>query len=225
MAKSRPSVQVSGALDEIQTLVSRREIILQKSDSGTLDLPHLLTARQFSGREEGSTGAVLWLDGSNSFDPYRISEISRGLELDPELVLQEVYISRAFTCYQMMSLIFEKLGEAIGKFESELVVITGLTGLFSESDLKQEEALRAFDPVVKSLEDMKDPSLTIFLTSPDSEEDNGFASRLESVSDHVIGPEKEDRQAKKGTGTVLDNQGKTPSVQESSKVRPLEEFE
>lgn len=71
---------------------------LEKGDVRALDLPHLFSDRPVSDPNEGFTKAVLWLDGVNSFNPYRIARIARSGETPAEL-LESIYISRAFTCY------------------------------------------------------------------------------------------------------------------------------
>ena len=43
------------------------------------------------------------------FDPYRVSSFARKAVIPPERLLKRIRIARAFTCYQMATLIAEKL--------------------------------------------------------------------------------------------------------------------
>jgi hypothetical protein len=103
------------------------------------------------GREGGLGSPVIWLDGGNTFNPYTVSEISKDLGLYPERVLKGIYISRAFTCYQMSSLVLEKLWNAVDRFKSKFVVISDLPHLYIESDIPRREAEKAFAPVLEEL--------------------------------------------------------------------------
>ena len=52
---------------------------------------------------------VIVLDGANRFDPYMVSSVARRAMIPPEKLLKSIRIARAFTCYQMATLIEEKL--------------------------------------------------------------------------------------------------------------------
>ncbi len=201
--------------------IEESDIILDERNHST---EHVVVVESFTQR--GSFGPpVLWLDGGNSFNPYRISELGRELGLNSEEILKNIYISRAFTCYQIMSLIFERLNGAIDSFDPDLIVITGLPGLFTESDLPSEEALRAFDSTIDELEDFQGADRTVFMVSTDGREDSEFNSKLESISDHTIKTDS-NRENPKKTGFISPgNAGRTPTDTESS-PRPLtlEEF-
>ncbi|KXA93042.1 hypothetical protein AKJ65_06730 [candidate division MSBL1 archaeon SCGC-AAA259E19] len=190
MAKSRPYIWTSEVLDELQAFVSPGEIILQEGDLETLDLPHLLSARQLSDQGEESPGTVLWLDGANSFNPYRIARIARSGGKTPDEVLESVYISRAFTCYQMSSLVLEKSSGAIEKHDPQLLIITGIPSLFYHSDIPRDEAEKALDPLLEALPDLALETEMLLMTSrPDGEvERSEIFSKTESAADVVVKP-------------------------------------
>jgi hypothetical protein len=56
---------------------------------------------------------VILLDGANRFDPYVVSSLARRASIPPEKLLKRIRIARAFTCYQMATLMGEKLSELI----------------------------------------------------------------------------------------------------------------
>lgn len=169
---------------------------------------------------------ILWLEGNNSFDPYRISELSRSLGIRSEKALQGIYISRAFTCYQMKSLILEKLDKGIEEYDSNLIIITGLPQMFSNSDLSEAEALQIFDPVIEKLESFEKLDRTIILTckKDGGKERNGFISKLETVSNHVIEFEKKKKHSKNKTKLPSSYRKKQANLESTGKVSSLEEF-
>src|SRR5512134_492985 len=52
---------------------------------------------------------VILLDGANRFDPYTVSFFARSIFISPETLLKKIRMARAFTCYQMATLMGEKL--------------------------------------------------------------------------------------------------------------------
>ncbi len=50
-------------------------------------------------------GPVCVLDAGNRFDPYRVSRAIRRQTAQLEQVLNRIYIARAFTCYQVVTLL------------------------------------------------------------------------------------------------------------------------
>jgi hypothetical protein len=128
------------------------KLILLEGDLSALSLSHLLCVRsQLPAEKGGLNSPVIWLDGGNTFDLYRITEISKNLRLNPEQVMKQIYLSRAFTCYQMSSLVLEKLWDAVERFRSKFVVISDLPFLYVQSDIPRKEAAKAFAPVVEEL--------------------------------------------------------------------------
>jgi len=88
---------------------------------------------------------VVFIDGGNSFRLYQISRIAQQHQLDPRQVLKRIYISRAFTAYQMTSLILEKLEETVGRFRSKLVIISDVAGLYLDKNVPLKEAKEVFN--------------------------------------------------------------------------------
>ena len=87
---------------------------------------------------------VLFLDGSNSYRLYDVSKIAQICELDPREVLGKIFISRAFTAYQLTSLVFEQLQNAIKKYNSKLVILSNLAQLYLDNDVPKKEAQEVF---------------------------------------------------------------------------------
>lgn len=87
---------------------------------------------------------VLFIDGSNSFRLYDVSAFAQSCELDPREVLGRIFVSRAFTAYQLTSLVFEQLKSAVEKYNSKVVILSNLAQLYLDNDVPKREAEEVF---------------------------------------------------------------------------------
>ena len=114
-------------------------------------LPSLCVKAQLPYQLGGLETNVLFVDGANSFRLYDVSDIAQTCELDPKQVLERIFVSRAFTAYQLVSLILEKLQTAITKYGSKVVIISNLAQLFLDKDIQKKEAEKIFIQLTKYL--------------------------------------------------------------------------
>jgi hypothetical protein len=97
---------------------------------------------------------VIFVDGGNNFDPYSISDNSVEEELDPENVLERIHISRAFTHHQLACIVIDKLPRAIEEFKAKLVIVSDITQLYCDPDVRDEDkddSLLIFGKTVRTL--------------------------------------------------------------------------
>jgi len=114
----------------------------------------LLCARAMLPQPLGPNSDVIFVDGGNNFDPYSISNISVEQGLDPENVLTRIHVSRAFTHHQLACLILDKLSIAIEKFEARFVIVSDITQLFCDPDVRdddKDDSLQIFVKAVRTL--------------------------------------------------------------------------
>jgi hypothetical protein len=114
---------------------------------------------------------VIVLDGANRFDPYMVSSFARKILISPERLLKKIRIARAFTCYQMSTLIGEKLKALLGTLhaftpnsgvpvcgdESPLkpwVIVLGPISTFLDEDVPEREVRPLFERSLKKIEEM-----------------------------------------------------------------------
>jgi len=69
-------------------------------------LPSLCVRAQLPYQLGGLETNVLFVDGNNSFRLYDVSTVAQSFELDPGTALGRIFVSRAFTAYQLISLVF-----------------------------------------------------------------------------------------------------------------------
>jgi DNA repair protein RadA len=77
----------------------------------------------------GLEGACLYIDSENSFRPERIQSIAEAQGLDPENVLKNIYVARAYNSDHQI-LLAEKAGEIIKEKNIKLVIVDSLTSQF-----------------------------------------------------------------------------------------------
>jgi len=117
-----------------------------------LTLSLLLCVRCQLPEEHGGLGSpVVLVDGGNTFDLYGVSGIAQQYGMDPKGVLEQIFISRAFTAYQLTSLIMNSLKLAADKFKAKLVVISDIIGLYLDRDVPKTEAKDVFNKLTLSL--------------------------------------------------------------------------
>jgi hypothetical protein len=96
-----------------------------------------LCVRSILPTDKGGLGSsVVFVDGGNSFNPYLVADLARMYDLDPRAALERVYVSRAFTAYQLSSLILEKLEPFLNIKRSRLLVVSDIASLFLDRDAR-----------------------------------------------------------------------------------------
>jgi len=93
----------------------------------------------------GFNTSVIFIDGGNVFDPYLIADYSRRYGVGIGHVLRNIKVSRAFTSYQLTSLIMEKLPLALKTYGSKVVIVADISRLFQASDMEEKDARRTFN--------------------------------------------------------------------------------
>ena len=117
-----------------------------------ISLTSLLCIRAQLPVQLGGLGSnVVFIDGGNTFRLYKIARLAQLHQLDPKEVLERIFISRAFTAYQLTSLILDKLEETIKNCGAKLVVISDIAGFFLDNDIPNEEAQRVYSQIVSYL--------------------------------------------------------------------------
>jgi hypothetical protein len=131
-----------------------------------LPLSLLLTVRaQLPTQLGGLETNVVFVDGGNTFRLFEVSRIAQLHELDPRRVLERIFISRAFTAYQMTTIILDKLQEAVEKYNSKLVVISDIAGLYLDKDIPTKEAKDVFSQLTVYLSKFAEENQLIALAT------------------------------------------------------------
>jgi len=113
----------------------------------------------------GLRSEVVFIDGGNSFNPYLVAEVARGFGLEPRYVLERIYVSRAFTAYQLSTLILEKLNSFLDRCNAGLVYVSDISNLFLDRDIPKTEAQDLFVKVCAALSEIASKRRKIVLAT------------------------------------------------------------
>lgn len=83
---------------------------------------------------------IIYIDAGMCADPYKIGKYARKMEIDPREALEHVHISRAFTVYQLATLIQDRLEQAIKRYKPQTLIIGRLPIFYLYSDVESKEA-------------------------------------------------------------------------------------
>ena len=147
---------------------------------------------------------VIVLDGANRFNPYIASSFARKALISPEKILKRIRIARAFTCYQMATLMGEQLVSFLRAIpESPLqktrVILLGPITTFLDEDLPEREVRPLFERSLKRMEEMAMEGIPFFLFQPSVPSDSRRAyltKRLSQFSNWVWRVELGDKEPK-----------------------------
>ena len=114
---------------------------------------------------QGSSIAVV--DGANRFDVHLIGNVARRYALDPHTVLNRIFISRGFTCYQMEAAITRRLGPFLHNIQSNTALILGLLDTLYDEQAPFREVRQILVRVSETLEELKCRGVSILLASQD----------------------------------------------------------
>jgi predicted ATP-dependent serine protease len=118
-----------------------------------ISLTSLLCVRsQLPAQLGGLSSNVVYIDGGNTFRLYQISRLAQLHHLNPKQVLDRIFLSRAFTAYQLTTLIMERLKDAVEKYNAKLVIISDIAGMFLDKDIPEEEARSIYSQVLGYLQ-------------------------------------------------------------------------
>jgi len=112
------------------------------------------------------------VDGANRFDAYFVAEFARrftsagaGRRITPEELLERIFVSRAFTCYQMEALITDRLPAFLALSHSPVAIIFGLLDTFYDDQAPLFEVRNSLRRIVTVLQRLKREGTSVLLAS------------------------------------------------------------
>jgi len=150
----RPDLIVSSGIAELDHLCGgfkAGELTLVDGNSGLIaDLPNQLcvnTYRTFQSE-------TIYVDGGMCANPYQIARYARMAELNQQEVLQNVVMSRAFTVYQLSTILQELLEPMILKRSPRTLLIGMLPALYLDPELHVQEAQAVLSSDLQKIQDL-----------------------------------------------------------------------
>jgi hypothetical protein len=114
----------------------------------------------------GLDGGAFFIDGGNSFDVYLFTDLARRHKLPYGRALDRQLLSRAFTIYELRSLI-QDCAAVFARRKPKLLVISEVFSLFNE-DVEKPEAKRVVGDITSSISEVSErEEVPIVITSAD----------------------------------------------------------
>ncbi len=137
---------------------------------------------------------VTLVDGTNRFDAYWIAEFSRRMAArggpPPQVLLDRIFISRAFTCYQMEAVITKRLPGFIARTGSPVVIVFGPLDTFYDDQAPFFEVEQGVERVIAALQRLRDNNTDVIVASHDvrlaSRERSRLFPRLSAAMDSLF---------------------------------------
>lgn len=178
--------------------------------SGKSQIAHVLAVRaQLPVEDGGAASKVVYIDTESTFRPERIIEIAKGLNLDPDEVLKNIKVARAYNSDHQM-LLAEKIEDLIKKegLNIKLVIVDSLTAHFRAEFIGRgtlagrQQKLNKHMHVLTKLADMQ--NLCVYVTNQVmSKPDQFFGDPTTAIGGHIVGHNSQTRlylrKGKKGT--------------------------
>ncbi|MFQ5597698.1 MAG: hypothetical protein ACE5GK_06570 [Nitrospiria bacterium] len=159
-------------------------IFLFYGDSALFGLAPLLAGWRLSRGER-----VLFLDGDNRFNPYPLVELAKEIGHDPKNFLSSLFISRAFTCHQMGSLVLNQLQSGLTTRHPRLAILCAPLETFYDEAVPFIEAKNLLLHIVAALRRLA-PDRIFVILSPFPQKSAGrrtfFLSHLKTTAGRIF---------------------------------------
>jgi len=160
--------------------------------SGKTQLAHQLAVNaQLEFDKGGLEGHTIIIDTENTFRPERISQMARGLELDPSEVLKTIHVARAFNSHHQM-LLADKAKELMEEFPIKLMIIDSLTGHFRAEFIGRGALADRQQKLNKHLHDLQrfgdiHNACIVVTNQVQSKPDAFFGDPTRPIGGHILG--------------------------------------
>lgn len=136
----KPDIVVNSGIKELDNLMGgfkQGEITYIDGDSSLISkIPDQICVNTYRTFHSD----IIYIDAGMCADPYRIAQYARKIEVDQRESLEHVHISRAFTVYQLATLIQDMLEQAIKRYKPQTLIIGRLPIFYLDSDVESKEA-------------------------------------------------------------------------------------
>jgi hypothetical protein len=171
MLSDMPKFQVAYDLVRFKFDIKKIDNFMPLADTGSLcisgyDANLLLTrlcVRALMPANYGGLGSpfVIVVDAGNRSDLYQTVNFVRQYGLRLSHTLDRLIVSRAFTIYQLKSLLSRELPKVIEKYRPNVIVVPGLLDLFEDPNIKKAEAKRVIERILKLISETANKVLVI----------------------------------------------------------------
>jgi DNA repair protein RadA len=157
--------------------------------SGKTQIGHLLAVNI---QKQDPTAVAVYVDTENTFRPERIIELAKGAGLDPDKVLQNIKVARAFNSDHQM-LLAEKISDLIKKqnLNVKLVIIDSLTAHFRAEFIGRGTLAERQQKLNRHMRDLSKTAsihnLCVYVTNQVmSKPDQFFGDPTQAIGGHIV---------------------------------------
>jgi len=199
--------------------------------AGKSQLAHVLSVRCQLAEETAPSGVCVFIDTESTFRPERIVSIAKALKLDPDAVLKNIKVARAFNSDHQM-LLAEKIEDMIKKdnVNVKIIIVDSLIAHFRAEFIGRgtlAERQQKINKHMHTLMKLADRyNLAVYVTNQVmSKPDQFFGDPTEAVGGHIVAHNSTYRvylrRGKKGTrvAKMVDS----PSMPEAEAIFALDE--
>lgn len=137
---------------------------------------------------------VALVDGTNRFDAYFIAEFARRVAArggpPPEALLDRIFVSRAFTCYQMEAAVTERLPAFIVRSGAPVALVFGPLDTFYDDQAPLFEVKAGVDRMIDAFGRLRDAGTAVLTASqevrPASRERRRLLPRMAEAMDRMF---------------------------------------
>jgi len=151
---SRPTAVVYSGISELDGLIGGLHIGKVTAFVGRSRLLLTVLHRVCVNTFDLFHSPTIVLDAGNQLNPFLLARFARMNMLSPQELLKQVYLSRAYTVYQLTDLIHSRVESLIQKVSPVTLVLTGLFSLLDDADVCRDEASQLLQIVMKQLKQM-----------------------------------------------------------------------
>ncbi len=161
--------------------------------SGKSQLAFQLSVNVQLPKEKGGlNGQVVWVDTEGTFRPSRVIQIAKAKELDPQKVLENIKVARAYSADHQILLV-EKIPELFQKYPNiKLIIVDSLTSIFRSEYVGRgtlAERQQKLNKHIHALQRLADRyNVAIYVTNQVmARPDVFFGDPTAAVGGHVLG--------------------------------------
>jgi len=160
--------------------------------SGKTQIGHQLAVNTILPVEQGGFGGeVFYIDTEDTFRPERISQMARGIGLEPEMILDRIHVARAYNSAHQMLLV-DEIKRMSRNIEVKLVIVDSLTSHFRSEYLgrgKLAERQQKLNKHLRELKQLADISNALVLVTNQvhSKPDAMWGDPTKPIGGHIVG--------------------------------------
>ena len=186
----KPDIMVKSGITELDRLqggFKAGEITFLDGNSKLIsDLPNQICVNTYRTFHSDT----IYIDGGMCANPYKIDRYARMMEVDQRETLEHVKTSRAFTVYQLSTLLQDKLEPLIEKHRPRTLIIGMFPRLFFDPDISTRESQVLLKNILKKIRELtqKYGLVTVFtnLDSTQMSNSRNLRNMLYPAVDEII---------------------------------------